>query len=418
MYKCDNCGYESPKYFGLCPKCHGGMGKEIQNIEISQKQENQYRNRIGIKNTDVMSKIKAVDRNVQDEVAFRKTKFPNFNSIISSANGFIEGQMIALGAEPGVGKSTLCTVIASDDTLYISSEENWNQVNKRALRVNPNCNMDILSTTSFDELCDAIRKTDKKIIIIDSINSIEFGVGYATTAKFAAEVTDLIKEYNKICIMICQVTKSGEIAGMQSLIHVVDTVLHMERSETSNNIILVSSKNRFGEIGSIAVFRHKQDGFEEINLEDESTLEPSIGSTVTETKFGHKNLKINVESLVATAQSSYGLRKSNGYNQNRLFQLIGIISYYGKIDLTEKDIYVNISNGLSTDDICIELSIINSILSSYYNKAIIKFAKGEVRLNGQVIDGVISDKNNTTKIKHINDLISLYKNKREDKFYV
>ena len=91
MYKCDNCGYESPKYFGLCPKCHGGMGKEIQNIEISQKQENQYRNRIGIKNTDVMSKIKAVDRNVQDEVAFRKTKFPNFNSIISSANGFIEG---------------------------------------------------------------------------------------------------------------------------------------------------------------------------------------------------------------------------------------------------------------------------------------------------------------------------------------
>ena len=409
MYRCNNCTYESPKYFGLCPKCHDGMGEEVQNIEIAQKQENQYRNRFGTVDTDVLSKVKPVDPNVKEEISCRNTQYPNFNSIISSANGFIEGQMIALGADPGVGKSTLCTSIAKDDTLYVSSEESWNQVNKRALRVNPKCNMDIVSTKSFNELCDIIRKTDKKLIIIDSINSIEFGVGYATTARFADEITDLIKTYNKICIMICQVTKSGEIAGMQSLIHVVDTVLHMEKSETSNNIILVSSKNRFGEIGSIAVFQHKEDGFIEVNLDNEDKKEPIVGSTITETKFGHKNLKINVESLVASAQSSFGLRKANGYSQNRLYQIIGIISYYGKMNLIDKDIYINISNGLNTSDICIELAIINSILSSFYNKAIINYAKGEVRLNGQVMGGKVIMGEEEKTITHITQLILIYK---------
>ena len=418
MYFCSNCGYESSKFFGLCPKCHIGTGEEKhENLELQS--QNQYRNRFGIAKTNVLEKIKPVDKNSEKLKASRITDFKDFNAILSSSNGFIDGQMIALAACPGVGKSTLCTAIASNDTLYISSEENWNQVNNRTLRVNPNCNMDILSTTSFDEVCDAIRNTDKKFIIIDSLNSIEFGVGYTTTARFASELTDLIKEYNKICIMICQVTKNGEIAGMQSLVHVVDTVLHMERSEISSNIILTSSKNRFGEIGSIAVFRHLENGFEELPDENVSieNIEPEIGLTYSKTRFGYKTMQISIESLVANSVNGFGLRKSNGYNQNRLIQIIGILSYYGKIDLTSKDIYVAIGNGLYVDgDIGIELAIANSILSSYYRKSIIKSCYGEIKLNGKIINNssnptIIDYNNNKIKIKHIDELIKYYKEK-------
>lgn len=402
-YICNNCGYENTRFFALCPKCKEGIGKETPDIVNSS--ENQYRKEIGKANTNVKEKIKPVNKGAQQVIASRFTQYPNFNAILGSSKGFVDGQVLLMGANPGTGKSTLCTAISKSDTLYISSEENWNQVNNRTLRINPDCGMDILSTTSFDEVCEAIRITDKKLIIIDSLNSIEFGVGYATTARFAAEITDLIKEHNKICIMIAQVTKGGEIAGMQSLIHVVDTVMHLERSEISKNIIATSSKNRYGEIGEVAVFQHKANGFEEISV-DYMEIKNEIGACYTETRFGHKNMTICIEALVASAQTSFGLRNVNGYNRNRLVQLIGILSYYGRIDLNDKDIYVAISNGLSTDDVNVELAIANSILSSYFNKSIISKACGTIKLNGAIIDGFIDEK----QIDHISKLINLYKN--------
>lgn len=403
MYKCNNCGLESSKYFGICKSCKQGVGEEILET-TSVKNTSKYRDEIGAANTNVHTKIRKVDKTAPKVKACRVTQYPNFNSILSSGKGFVEGQVILLGAMPGTGKSTLCTSISSEDTLYISSEENFNQVNARVLRVNPNVEFDILSTTSFDEVCEAIRITDKKLIIIDSLNSIEFGVGYLTTARFASQITDIIKEYNKIAIIISQVTKGGEIAGMQSLVHVVDTVLHLEKSQISSNIIATSSKNRYGEVGSVSVFRHKEDGFEEVDV-DHMSERKEVGSTYTSTKFGYKNMTIAIDALVANSQSSYGLRSSNGYNKNRLIQLIGILSYFGKIDLNAKDIYVNISNGLNTDDISIELAMANSILSSFYNKSIIQRCYGEIRLNGRVVNGYADDE----EITHINDLIKKYK---------
>ena len=411
MFKCDNCGYESPKYFGLCPKCRDGMGQEIKeenneyNVNSSGKAENNYREFIGVANTNVIEEISPLTENDEKDIeCVRKTQFEGFNAILSSANGLVEQQMTIIGAQAGTGKSTLMSVISSDDTLYISTEESRKQVGLRIHRVNPGCKMDLLCTTSFDKVCDAIRNTDKKLIIIDSLNSIEPGCSLQMQAKFATRITNLIKENNKICFMICQVTRGGEITGFSTILHVVDTVLHLERSEISKNIIATSSKNRFGEVGSIAVFQHKANGFEEISV-DHMEIKNEIGSTYTETIFGHKIMTISVESLVTNAQGAYGLRNSNGYNRNRLIQLLGILSYFGKINLNDKDVYVAISNGLSTDDVNIELAIANSILSSYYNKSIISKATGYIKLNGRIVDGFIDGE----EINHICDLINKYK---------
>lgn len=403
IYRCNNCGYESNKYFGLCPKCKQGEGEEIS--EILVKKVGGLSNKTERKTTNVQERIRKVDPNVEVLKAERITQYPNFNNVLSSAKGFVNAQVVLLGAIPGVGKSTLCSALASEDTLYISSEENYSQVNSRMLRVNPKSGCDILSSTDFDEIYEAIQTTSKKLIVIDSINSIGFA-SYAVTAKYAIELTTLAKDLDKIVIMISQVSRNGEIIGMQSIIHAVDTVLHLERSETSNNIILTSSKNRFGEIGEVAMFRHESNGFTEIETEN-SDSKADIGTCYTETKFGRKKLTIAIESLTTTAQAAYGLRTINGYNRNRLIQLIGIISYFGNINLTDKDIYVAISNGLSTDDVSIELPMAVSILSSYFKKTVISKAYGDVRLNGRIVNGNIDGK----EIYHINELINLYKNK-------
>lgn len=410
MYKCDNCGYESPKYFGLCPKCKDGMGQEVKediNNEYNitnGRVENNYRELIGIANTNVMEEIAPVSDNIEDMKCEKETQFKNFNSILSSCGGFVLSQVIAIGASAGTGKSTLATSIADKDSLYISSEESRNQVSLRVKRVNPGCQMDLLCTTSFDKICDAIRNTDKKFIIIDSLNSIEPGSSLQMQAKFATRITNLIKENNKICFMICQVTRNGEITGFSTILHVVDTVLHLERSEISKNIIATSSKNRFGEVGGIAVFQHKANGFEEIEV-DHMEVKNEIGATYTETIFGHKIMTISVESLVTDSQAAYGLRNCNGYNRNRLTQILGILSYYGRINFNEKDVYLAISNGLWTDDVNIELAIANSILSSYYNKSIISKATGYIKLNGRIIDGFIDGE----EINYIGDLIKRYR---------
>lgn len=400
MYKCENCGYESTKFFGLCPKCHEGIGKEIEDIVVAKTKNNPNGN------PNIKLDIKKVDPNRKVQKACRKTQFDSFNNILSTSKGFIEGQVILLGASPGIGKSTLCISIAQADTLYISSEENFDQVNNRALRVNNGESRDIqiLNSTSIDEILAAIEQTECKFIIIDSLNSIEFGVGYLTVAKYANAITNLIKKLNKICIIISQVSRTGEISGMNAIIHIVDTVLYLERAEISSNIIAVSTKNRFGEIGSIAIFRHENNGFKEISIET-APKEAEIGSTFTETQFGHKKMTISIEALVTTAQSSFGIKRSTGYNQNRLIQLIGLLSYYGKIDLSNKDIYVTISNGLFTDDINIELAMANSIISSYYKKAVVIQAYGEVRLSGKIINGNIDGR----PINHISELFKIYK---------
>lgn len=417
MFECDNCGYQSPRSFGLCFRCKEGMGREVKET-ISAGDANtpnfggEWR-APGIPQFSGTPDIREIDPNAKEAEVFKATKFKALNEVLSSAKGLVEAQVVLLGAAPGSGKSTLCAQIADSEALYISSEENYAQVNARALRVNPNGNFQILCSTSIDEILTAINQTDKKLIIIDSLNSIEFGVGYQTVAKFANNITQAVKYLKKTCIIISQVSRTGEITGMNSIPHIVDTVMYLERSETSSNLIATTSKNRYGEIGMIAVFQHQENGLVEIELDSqEKNLE--LGTTYTTTKFGHKQMPISIEALVVNSTGSFGLKKANGYNQNRFLQVLGILNCYAKIDFNSRDVYLQIGNGLFTDDISIELAIANSILSSYYNKAIILEAKGELKLNGRILNGKITYNNKgtieETEIKNISELIELYKN--------
>lgn len=420
MYKCNNCGYESKAFFALCPKCKDGIGEEVESSIGANANARTFGNG-GYRETRVQGKTTGVrvynmNSEAEEEKVCRVTQFDGLNRILSKKKGFIASQVVLLAASPGVGKSTLCSTL-SDNALYISSEESFAQVKNRIERVNhdrinkgEDVDCDIVITTSIDEVLDAIKTTDKELIIVDSLNSIEFGVGYITVAKFCNYITQEIKIQNKCGIIISQVAKNGETAGSNAIPHIVDTIIHFEKSEVSNDILCFSSKNRFGEVGEIATFKHQDDSFVEVD-KYETIEEPEIGSTMTEVICGCRKIPLKVDALVVPSQAQYGTNKVIGYNFNKIAQVVGIIEYYsgGVIKLGSKDVYVATSSGIYTEDSTLELAIANSIISSYFGDAFITCAKGSLRLNGKVIDGECEINGKKRKVTSIREFINMYK---------
>lgn len=398
MYKCPNCEYTKKSFFGLCPKCKTGVGEVIEDyIEPSNSRKN--KNKEPIKFQRVRDEVK------QDKIV-KTTKFKGLNRILSTQGGFVEQQIVAIGAAPGTGKSTLCAQICDENSMYIGTEESFSQINSRFLRVNKNANSVILDSTNIDTIIDAINSFDGNFVVIDSLNQINNGQDwYTKQAQNVVKLTSELKKNNKCAIIISQVTKSGEMTGMQTIAHTVDTVLYFERSETNGNLILSSNKNRFGEIGSVAIFEHEESGLKEISGEIDYS-ETEVGSTYASAQFGYRSIDIIVEALVTSASGNYGQKKANGINYNRLNQIVGVIQYNASgASFSDKDIYVAISNGLSINDSKMDLAIANSILSSYYRKES-KFKypiSGEISLNGRIKNSNVKD------VTHIKDLIELYR---------
>lgn len=396
MFKCDKCGYTDKMFFGLCRSCGDGIGVEVQNAVP-------IKGAIG-KNVEIKQyKIEKADGNVDLDEIVKITKFNDFNKVLSSKGGFVKDQVIAIGAQPGVGKSTICAQICTEDSLYISTEESLNQVKSRFNRVNPDSGASVVAETDLETIIHIIGTTNCKFIIIDSLNSINNGAeGYVRQAGNLSRITSVLKASGKVGIIINQVTKSGGITGMNTILHTVDTVMYLDKSEVSDFVILGSSKNRFGAIGSVAIFEHNENGLKEISGTGIEDIGDSTGVTITKAKFGYKTMDVVVEALVAPSSANFGLRRTYGLNVARVQQIIGVLSSNSKIDFSNKDIYVSISNGLNVDDTSIDLAIANSILSSYYQqKSLYKELTGSISLNGSV--------RKSKMIPHIKDLIRSYK---------
>ena len=397
MYRCSSdCGYVSKSYFGLCPRCKDGVGEEYEESSTSKagkpyQVKEQY-------------EITAVDKNaVKDEVVMN-TKYKSFDMVLSEAGGFVKQQVVLLAASPGVGKSTLCVSVSNDRTIYIGTEESKNQINGRFLRVNPESKAKIAAVTSFDSVMEVIDKTEEDFVVIDSLNNINNGMdSYVKAAKNLIEITQLLKQKDKFGIVVSQVTKSGEVTGMNTLLHTVDTVLYLERAADSDNVILSSGKNRFGEVGSIAIFRHAKDEFVEVGSDVDRDPE-AVGVTYAKVKFGYRNVTVGVEALVAPTSLTVGLRRVNGTSASRVQQIIGVLAYNAEdVNLTNKDVYVYVSNGLTVNDTKIDLAVANSILSSYFKTPSVfgvEEVQGEISLNGYVKDGPVS---------HVKELIQMYR---------
>jgi DNA repair protein RadA/Sms len=305
-----------------------------------------------------------------------------------------------LGGEPGVGKSTLLLQIALKlpyRTLYVSGEESQKQIKMRADRIHPNSETCfILTETKTQNIFKQIEATEPDIVVIDSIQTlhsdyIESAAGSISQVReCTAELIKFAKETNTPVILIGHITKDGSIAGPKILEHMVDTVLQFEGDRNYVYRILRSLKNRFGSTAELGIYEMQGSGLREVNNPSEVLIskndEGLSGTAIASTVEGMRPLLIEIQALVSTAVYGTPQRSTTGYNGKRLNMLLAVLEKRAGFKLGAKDVFLNITGGISVDDPAIDLAVIAAVLSSNEDIPIDKgtcFA-AEVGLAGEI----------------------------------
>lgn len=391
---CQNCGSQYSKWQGQCTAC-----KEWNTIveEVIQKEEKSSWKTpsSAVKRASKPLRINEID--VTQE-ARMNTEDEEFNRVLGG--GIVPGSLILLGGEPGIGKSTLLLQISLKlpyKTLYVSGEESQQQIKMRAERINPSsANCYILTETKTQNIFKQIETLEPDIVVIDSIQTlhteyIESSAGSISQIKeCTTELIKFAKETGTPVILIGHITKDGNIAGPKILEHMVDTVLQFEGDRNHVFRILRAHKNRFGSTNELGIYEMQGSGLREVSNPSEILIskkdEELSGNAVASTLEGMRPLMIEVQALVSTAVYGTPQRSATGFNAKRLNMLLAVLEKRAGFRLGAKDVFLNITGGISVDDPAIDLAVVAAVLSSNEDVAIPKdycFA-AEVGLSGEI----------------------------------
>tara|TARA_B100001769_G_scaffold130800_1_gene102173 strand:- start:291 stop:1643 length:1353 start_codon:yes stop_codon:yes gene_type:complete len=389
---CQNCGTQHSQWQGKCNGCKewNTLSEEI----LSRKVENEW----AIDEKTKVSKPIRMDAINVDAIPKIKTGDDELDRVLGG--GLVPGVVVLLGGEPGIGKSTLLLQVALQQrmkVLYVSGEESQQQIKLRATRmglVEDNCF--VLSETETQSIFHQLQKIEPQLLIIDSIqtlhsNHIESGAGSVSQIRTsAAELIQYAKTTNIPVILVGHITKDGAIAGPKILEHMVDTVLHFEGDRNHIYRILRAQKNRFGATSEIGIYEMISQGLRQVKNPSEiliSEKESSLsGHAIAATIEGIRPLMIEVQALVSTAVYGTPQRSSNGFNSKRLNMLLAVLEKRAGFALGSKDVFINITGGISIEDPALDLAIIAAILSSYHDSPISQktcFA-AEIGLSGEI----------------------------------
>jgi DNA repair protein RadA/Sms len=316
--------------------------------------------------------------------------------------GIVDGSVMLIGGDPGVGKSTLMMQIASHlhnkIILYISGEESARQIKLRAdrLKFQNSKSFLILAETNLDVILEVIDRNPPDILVVDSIQTM-FRPQLESSAGSVGQVrectglfTRIAKEKSIPVFLIGHVTKDGVIAGPKVIEHMVDTVLQFEGERHYSYRILRVMKNRFGSTNEIGVFEMRENGLEEVKNPSEVFLsERSLGasgSTVVASIEGTRPILIEVQALVTPTNYGIPQRNTTGFDYRRLSLLLAVLEKRLGMQLGQQDVFVNIAGGISIDEPAVDLGIAASIISSLRNIPVESqtVAVGEIGLGGEV----------------------------------
>ncbi|MDO5978614.1 DNA repair protein RadA [Flavivirga spongiicola] len=391
---CQNCGTQYAKWQGQCNAC-----KEWNTIveEVIQKPEkSDWKSPTSaVKKTAVPLRIKDIDLSKEPRL---NTFDGEFNRVLGG--GIVPGSLTLLGGEPGIGKSTLLLQISLKlpyKTLYVSGEESQKQIKMRAERINPNNNhCYILTETKTQNIFKQIEALEPDIVIIDSIQTlhsdyIESSSGSISQIKeCTTELIKFAKETATPVLLIGHITKDGHIAGPKILEHMVDTVLQFEGDRNHVFRILRANKNRFGSTNELGIYEMQGSGLREVSNPSEILIskkdEELSGNAIAATLEGMRPLMIEVQALVSTAVYGTPQRSATGFNAKRLNMLLAVLEKRAGFRLGAKDVFLNITGGITVDDPAIDLAVVAAILSSSEDMALQKdfcFA-AEVGLSGEI----------------------------------
>lgn len=392
IFICQQCGYQSPTLLGKCPEC-GSWGSLVEQTIAKNPNDSIKR---GI-NIPKIIKLSDIEKSSLGRIS---TKIDEFDRVLGG--GVVLGSLVLVAGDPGIGKSTLLSHLAINvqssqlsEVLYVAGEESPRQIKLRIERINRNVDLSFISETDVDSIIAAIEKEKPKLVIVDSIQTLETADLTAASGS-VSQVRECAHRLQKVAkklhipvFLIGHVTKEGTVAGPKTLEHMVDVVLSLEGDSSSNFRILRANKNRFGPVDEVGIFEMDESGLKEVANPSEVFLQERVdepGSTITVLLTGLRPILVEIQALVTKTNSPISRRIGTGFDSNRLQLLVAVLQKRLKLPLWEQDVFVNVAGGVKVNEPSADLAVCAAIISSFKDKELAKKAVfiGEVGLLGEV----------------------------------
>ena len=394
IYTCSDCGGTSPKWLGKCPHCHAWNTLIESVAESSAPAKNRFASLAKTAEVMRLSDIEATD------MARTPTGLEELDRVLGG--GVVEGGVVLIGGDPGIGKSTLLLQAldalqrVGANTLYVTGEESGAQVALRAQRLGLNASqVNVLAEIQLEKILATLDATRPAIAVIDSIQTVYSDQltsapgSVAQVRECAAHLTRMAKASGVCVVLVGHVTKEGALAGPRVLEHMVDTVLYFEGDTHSSFRLVRAIKNRFGAVNEIGVFAMTEKGLKGVTNPSAIFLsqhsEPVPGSCVLVTLEGTRPMLVEIQALVDSGGPS-PRRLSVGLDRDRLAMLLAVLHRHAGVACMDQDVFVNAVGGVRISEPAADLSVMLAITSSLRGKPLPKgfFAFGEVGLAGEV----------------------------------
>ena len=392
-YVCSNCGHKSSKWLGRCPSCD--KWNTFEEEVVVSRGINAGNEHVKISKPINIEEIEANDVEVR-----LKTGYAEFDRVLGG--GIVPGEIVLLGGEPGIGKSTLMLQTAMQlgdkKVLYVSGEENQRQIKLRYDRIahHTNKNIFILNETDIDVILKYANELEEDLLIIDSIQTV-YDNSVGTTPGSVSQIrqcTYVLQQYAKKAnvpvFLIGHITKDGVIAGPKIMEHIVDAVVMFEGERDYGFRILRTIKNRFGSASELGIYLMDGSGLTEVTNPSEILISKNVGNLsgicLGATMEGLRPIIVEVQALVSTAAYGMPQRTTTGFDNRRLNMLLAVLEKRCNIKLSSKDVFLNITGGIKIDDTAIDMAVACAIISSITDVVIDKsccFA-GEIGLTGEI----------------------------------
>ncbi len=399
VFFCSECGGESHKWQGQCTHCKAWntlIEEKFSSSASSSKQTNNYNSYHG-KNT---AKLVTLSDIKTQEIERFTTHIPEFDRVLGG--GLVEGAVVLIGGDPGIGKSTLLlqtlSLLANQHSvMYVSGEESSNQIALRANRLGLSANgIQLLNDIELDNIINNLQSVKPKIAVIDSIQTLysrhlNSAPGSVSQVKeCAAQLTRIAKQDNIVILLVGHVTKDGHLAGPRVLEHIVDTVLYFEGDQYSSFRLIRAFKNRFGAVNELGVFAMTDKGLKCVNNPSALFLshheQDIAGSCIMVTQEGTRQILVEIQALVDATPMPNPKRLSLGLEQNRLSMLLAVLHKHAGIACFNQDVFINAVGGVKISETAIDIPVLLAICSSLLNRPLPKklVAFGEVGLAGEI----------------------------------
>lgn len=400
IYECEACGHETSGWLGKCPSCQAWNSFHAKELASPAKKGERAGSWIrpegGLGEEPVLIDLAGIEAGPEVK---RPTKIRELDRVLGG--GLVDGSLVLLGGDPGIGKSTLALQIlgsyADDEVLYISGEESAAQIGLRLDRLGlAQQHIPLLATTRLSDIESVLLTQRPRLAVVDSIQTV-YADDLSSAPGSVAQIREsgmgflrLAKSHHITILLTGHVTKEGAIAGPRVLEHMVDTVLYFEGEKESPLRVLRAVKNRFASTGEIGIFEMTAQGL--LSVDEATSLfldgKPKnvAGSAVSAVLEGTRPLLMEIQAL--TVPSNYGtpIRMAQGVDRSRLVMLMAVAEKKTGINLSALDAYVNVTGGMRIKGTSVDLAVLAALLSSIREEPISLDAVvlGEVGLTGEI----------------------------------